>query len=478
MARSLLRFALLAAAICACGASAVLSGVLRTEALPATLDPRSASADDFFGITKLYTFELRIAAADFQKMPPVSGGGGRGLGGGGLENGYEKVPATLRFEGRDWGPITVRYKGNSSYRSARSELKRSLKLIFRGSGTGRFFGMTTVNLNNNAFDSSQMRETLAFEVFRRAEVPAPRTAYAKVFITVPGQYQHAYAGLFTIVEQIDQTFFRERWGHKLGVLVKPEGLDGLPDLGNNWQAYAEGYSAKGAATTSDAARLIECVQFLDHSSDEDFARHAGEYLDLEEFLRFLAAEVVLVNTDSPLAMNHNYWLTIHPTTRKMVWIPWDMNMAFGGFHNGDSRLSLSQPSAPGMFPLATRVLSNPQFFARYKKIVRDMLLTNFNLDRLDGEMHRVAASIQDAVAIDPTTTTAKFEANLAAAPVADTDNTRGGGGQEFRGFGFGGRIGPPLRQFIGERIDSVRDQLDGKTTGTAGLPGFGRGWGN
>ena len=77
------------------------------------------------------------------------------------------------------------------------------------------------------------------EVIRR-EVKDPRVGFvtitsvklssdlrhAKVYISVPGQYERQYAGLFTVIEQIDQTFFKDRWGKKVGVLVKPEGLRG------------------------------------------------------------------------------------------------------------------------------------------------------------------------------------------------------------------------------------------------------------
>src|SRR2546429_6593522 len=163
---------------------------------PVALDPAAASAADFFGLANIYTFHLTIAAADFHKMLPVDGV-------------YAEVPAMLQFQERDWGVISVRYKGNSSYRYAPGELKRSLKLDV-GSSTGRtFFGMSELNLNNNAFDPSQMREALAYEVFRRAGVPAPRTAFARVFITVPGEYAQQYVGLYTVVEQVGQKFFED-----------------------------------------------------------------------------------------------------------------------------------------------------------------------------------------------------------------------------------------------------------------------------
>ena len=211
-----------------------------------------------------------------------------------------------------------------------------------------------------------MREALAYEVFRRAGVTAPRTAFVRVYLTVPGRYDHQYAGLFTAIEQIDQRFFRDRLGDRVSVLVKPERLSGLPDLGDDWAAYERPYSSKIETKPADAQRFIAFVRFVNTASGEDFAAHLGDYLDVDAFLRFLAAEVVLVNVDSPLGMNHNYWLTVHPRTNKVVWLPWDLNMAFGGFMSGNADLSLMQPAGRGMFPLAERMLGTPIFAERYQ----------------------------------------------------------------------------------------------------------------
>jgi spore coat protein CotH len=442
------------------------------------IDPAKHSADDFFGLSRIYTFELTVAADNYRKMPPAGGRGGRGLGGGraflglaGDGSGYPKVPATLRFEGRDWGALAIRYKGNSSYRGAPSALKRSLKLDFDDPDRNRtFFGLSTLNLNNNAFDPSQMRETLSYDIFRRAGVPAPRTAYARVYLTVPGQYEREYAGLFTVIEQVDQRFFKERWHDRVGLLLKPEGLRGLPDLGDDWKAYERAYSSKLTATSEDAARFIAFTKFVNGSTDEEFARRLGEYLDVDEFLRFLAAEVVTVNSDSPLSMNHNFWLTLHPKTHKVVWIPWDMNMSFGGFRSGDADLSLHQPAGPGLFPLAERMLATKAFADRYDAIVRDMMKTNFSAARLNGEIERIAAAIRDAVAADAATSAADFERQLA------NPDSRAPGQVRDRPTDvvfFGGRNAPPLGQFVADRIESVALQLDGKSAGTPGRGGRG-----
>ncbi len=431
-------------------------------------DPDTTSADEFFGLDRLHAIHLTFSRENFETMLP-SGRAGRGFQFGADDSGYPKVTAALAFGDRPWGTVTVRYKGNSSFRSAPSELKRSLKLEFDKPDKSRsFFGLDTLNLNNNAMDASQMREALAYDVFRRAGVVSPRTAFVRVYITVPGRYDHEYAGLFTAIEQIDQRFFRDRWGERVGVLVKPERLSGLPDLGDDWAAYESRYSSKIDAKPTDVQRFIAFVRFVGTASPEEFAARLDEYLDVDSFLRFLAAQVVLVNVDSPLGMNHNYWITVNPRSEKVVWLPWDLNMAFGGFMSGNADLSLTQPAGRGMFPLAERVLATPAFAGRYRAIVTEMVENNVSLARLGVAITDTAVVIREAVLADPTTTASRFEANFSDSASASIDTSGGG----FGGFGRG-RTGPPLRRFLLDRLVSIDGQLDGTRPGTPGRSGRG-----
>lgn len=390
----------------------------------ATRGPTStAEADELFGLATLHTVHLTIAADDFGRMLPPRPG----------DDAYVAVPATLELDGQTWGAISVRYKGNSSYRYAPSELKRSLKIDFDPSGAGRTaFDISELNLNNNAFDPSQMRETLAYDVFRRAGVVAPRTAFARVLITVPGKHARRYAGLFTVVEQVDQRFFRNRWGREVGVLMKPEGLAGMPYLGDDWTQYRDPYGAKVTPAGDDAARFVAFLKLLNQGSEAELARRIGDYLDVDQFLRFLACEVVLVNMDSPLAMNHNYWMTVHPVTHKVVFVPWDMNMAFAGFKPSDANLSLHAPSVPGSFPLAERLLSIKEIVVRYDRMVRDIMSSNVTVARIAGQI----AAIEPAIG-----------AAVAAERPAIVSNA------------------PPLPRFVAERVQAVADQLAGRRAG-------------
>jgi spore coat protein H len=379
-------------------------------------------ADGFFVLDRLHTFHLTIAAPDFQRMPPA-----------GRDGIYTEVPAMLSVDDQTWGTVSARYKGNSSYRYAPSALKRSLKLDFGSSTPARtFHGVSELNLNNNAFDPSQMREALAYDVFRRAGQTAPRTTFARVFITVPGRYARQYAGLYTVVEQVDKAFFERQWQRPVGLLLKPEGLAGMPYLGDDWTRYEEPYGSKMAPTSGDAARFIALVKLLNHGSDAEFARRVGEYLDIDAFLEFLACEVVLVNTDSPLTTRRNYWITVHPGTQKIVWIPWDMNMAFAGFKPSDAQFSLRQPTAAGVFPLAERMLRIPEFASKYHAAVRELVTTNFTVARISRQIATLESVIRQAAAED-TRITSKA---------------------------------PPLQAFVVERVQAITEQLAAKAGGT------------
>ena len=73
------------------------------------------------------------------------------------------------------------------------------------------------------------------------------------------------------------------------------------------------------------------AKWLNLADDAHFQAAAEDFVEVDEFLRFLALQALVSNLDSPLFTGHNYYLYLHPKTRKFVWIPWDMNEAFGGF---------------------------------------------------------------------------------------------------------------------------------------------------
>lgn len=383
----------------------------------------------------------------------------------GFDNDFEPGVAELTVDGQRWGELHVRFKGNSSFRFAINSIKKSLKLDFDAlDKDARFFGMAKLNLNNNAMDSSGLRESLAYDVFREDGTAAPRTAYTRVYLTVPGTYQHTYAGLYTIVEQVDQTFMRDRFAAKTPMLLKPARQGGQPYRGESWASYRMPYGDKSDTKAADGQRLIALTRLLGQASDDVFAHQIVDLLDVDAFLHYVAVQSVLVNLDSPLLSGGNYYLVTHPKNGKILFLPWDLNEAFGGFMSGPAAetMSVRQPAAQGEFALAERILASDAFRARYETIVRTVVTKNFTPARLGREIAARSSLVRDAVTGDPMMVPAEFERNLIENPPPMPSAPGGFGPGPGRGPG-GDK--PPLLQFIVKRTQSVLDQLDGKVQG-------------
>ena len=88
--------------------------------------------------------------------------------------------------------------------------KRSWKVTLgqgHGAGPGTHLaGMARINLKSMYNDPSQMREALAWRLFRAAGVPAARHTYAKL------AFDATYYGLFSVIEQVDKRFLKEHFG--------------------------------------------------------------------------------------------------------------------------------------------------------------------------------------------------------------------------------------------------------------------------
>src|SRR5205085_2703235 len=130
-----------------------------------------------------------------------------------------------------------------------------------------------------------------------------------------------------------------------------------------------------------AQRVIAFAKLVNLSADDAFNKEIGDYLDLDLFLRFMAVNTFLANMDSFFGLGHNYLLYLHPDTNKLIFIPWDLDLAFGGFPfmgtpDQQTDLSLLHPHS-GQLKLVDRLLAIPDVRARYQKTVKELTATTF-----------------------------------------------------------------------------------------------------
>ena len=302
-------------------------------------------------------------------------------------------------------------------------------------------------------------------MFRAAGVPAPRTAFVELTLTVPGKYDHELVGMYTLIEQVDKVFLKDRFGDSKGLLMKPERLRGFAYLGNDWDPYESQYQPKQRPSKKQARRVIEFVRLLDKGSDEEFRQQIADYLDVDEFLRFLATSAWLSNMDSLFAIGHNFYIYLDARSNKLNFLPWDLDLSFAGFPMMGSpdellNLSLKHPHS-GANKLIDRLLAVPEFAHKYDALLTELTAGSFAKDRLLGEIAELETATTDA------------RAREQAAVEARKERPRTG---PFGGGGPGGRgRSPSLTAFVEKRIELVAAQIAGTNPGYTPRGGFGPG---
>lgn len=254
-----------------------------------------------------------------------------------LEEEYHKANVTIN--GETIGNVAIRTKGNNSLTSvANSDSDRySFKLDFDYyDDNGSYYGLKKLCLNNNYSDNSSMREYISYQIMGEMGLDVPECAYSH--ITVNGEEW----GLYLAVEPVDEVFLAAHFADVTGDLYKPEGKGGTgADLvynGDDISAYT-GLNLKTNLNSSDGKEILALMQALEDGEGLE------EVLDVEKALKYIAANVALANFDSYLGnTTHNFYL--YEENGRFTIIPWDMNLAFGGFGGGE--VDIYEPTKQGM----------------------------------------------------------------------------------------------------------------------------------
>jgi putative membrane-bound dehydrogenase-like protein len=439
--------------------------------------PGKTADADLFGLTKIVNLNIEVKAEEYQAMqppPPTAFGtppvAPRQKRPGERESernlfgiDFPWASGALNAEGRTYKSVRLRYSGNASYIASAAGLKRSLLLDLGRSDNQDFHGLKMIGLQSGALDPTKAREALALALFRAAGVPAPRTALSELTLTVPGRHDKAYLGLYILVEPIDREFLNDRLHTDKGLLVRPQGLRGLDFLGDDWEKYRGPYRPLAEPNPDQAKRLIEFVRLIQQGNDESFRKEIASYLDVEEFLRFMAVQAMIANADGFFTLGYNYFLFLDPKTNKFVFIPGDQELAFANFAMmGSSEqlmdMSLTRPYG-GQNRLADRLLAIKEVREVQQQLLKELSTTVFRKDRL----------LADATAIEAATKAILEKEAAARAERAEPPI----------GFGPpGAPTAPDLKTFAEKRFASIADQIAGKKDGYRPQFNFGPPGGN
>ena len=397
---------------------------------------------------------------------------------------------SLTIDGEAVESAAIRAKGNTSLTSvaAYGNDRYSFKVEFdHYDGAGAYHGLDKLSLNNLIQDNTCMKDFLVYRLMAAFGAAAPLCSY--VWLTVNGEPW----GLYLAVEGIEDAFLERNYGNAGGNLYKPDSTSFGGGRGNGGgfdmevltedfassdmpERPAEGEepqgrqngsfpgggigscdvnlqyadddpdsypnifdNAKTALTDADKARLIAALKILGGEGNIEDA------VDVEQVIRYLVVHGFVCNGDSYTgSMVHNYYLYEEGGVLSML--PWDYNLAFGGFQTADASGAVNEPIDTPVTggsledrPMAAWIFRSEEHTALYHQYYSEFLSSLLESGWCDALIDETAAMIAPYIAEDPTKfcTGEEFETGVAA-----------------------------LKDFCTRRTQSVRGQLDGSIPST------------
>jgi spore coat protein CotH len=278
-----------------------------------------------------------------------------------LSNAY--YPADFLWQSTTVRNVGIRSRGNGS----RSGFKPGLRVdMDRYSSTQKFLGLKSFILRNNTQDASQMHEWLSMLFFRRMGLPAPREAFARLFVN------NEYVGLYTIVESVDRSFLDRNLGESAGYLYDYDyDATDLPyyfeDRGPDPATYVPKPFKPETHETNSRPDVVASMVRTINSSGAAFRTAIAEFLDLAQFVRHVAMEVFLADQDGFLGnwgMN-NYFMYRPDVSNQFRFIVWDKSNAFVDGHLYSIWHNITDVPEPNRNRLMSRVLEYPDLRALY-----------------------------------------------------------------------------------------------------------------
>ncbi len=379
----------------------------------------------------------------------------------------EYKPCDVRINGTLYTDLAVRTKGNTSLSQVASgdSNRYSFKLEFDHYDSNKTWnGLDKLVLNNLFCDATYVKEYMAYDIFRAIGVTVPYYAFADIRINGED------FGCYLALEAVEDSFLQRAYAGS-GQLYKPEsvsfgggGRDKMPPVDggmiktpgeaemqkafepaeepfekplgreNRTQPPEQNFgggvrdferaSGGGAdlkytddaissyrdifdnavfdPTDGDKKRVITALKKL---SD---AQELEKYIDVDACLRYFAAQTFLVNLDSYYSnLKHNYYL--YEDNGKLTILPWDLNLAFGGFQCRDAdeavNGAIDTPMEEGLLkerPLFGKLMENGEYRKIYHDYLKQIVEDYVDSGQFTATLSKITALIAPYVKKDAT----------------------------------------------------------------------------
>jgi spore coat protein H len=315
-----------------------LAAALPSQAPKVRIDPSSRkpdASDAFFDRGPILKLKIEIAPADLARLK---------------ENPRDYVPANLRENDRTvYEGVGVKLKGAAGSFREIDDRPGFTIAVDKYAVDARFYGLDKFHLNNAVQDDTWLHERLASEIATAAKIPATRATHARVFL---GDKD---LGLYVLKESFDRRFLARHFVKSNGALY-----DG--GFCQDVDADLEKDVGRDKKDRGDLKALVDACR--DPEPAKRWPR-IEEKLDIDAFLTFVAFETMIGHWDGYALNRNNYRVYFEPIQGKAWFLPHGMDQVFV-----DPEASiLEYPTAI----VAEAVMRNPDWRARYRKKINDLL---------------------------------------------------------------------------------------------------------
>ncbi|WP_242953598.1 CotH kinase family protein [Clostridium merdae] len=384
----------------------------------------------------------------------------------------EYISADITINGTIIKNVGIKPKGNSSLKAVTENDdsdRYSFKIKFDEYVEGQtWMGLDKLALNNNYSDATSMKEYLSYDIMNYIGVAAPLVSYANISVNdkswgfylavevLDASYlertKNGEGELYKPdSEKMDGAKMGNVQGERPSDPVKAESstsssssekqassnsssaneqksekdMQAPPNFGGNQKQGGGGGMQADDATAliytdekessyssifdnaetktdeSDHKRVLEAIKNLNSGTDLE------KYVDVDATLRYLAAHTAVVNLDSYSSnMGHNYYL--YENNGKISMLPWDYNMAFGGFQSRDASSVVNFPidtPVSGVTmeerPMISKLLEVPEYLSKYHEYLQQIADNYFTNEKFEEKVNEINTLISSYVKEDP-----------------------------------------------------------------------------
>jgi hypothetical protein len=252
---------------------------------------RADRAQDFFESPNLTCFEVELDQAAWQAL---------------VQRPRTYVAGKVRVGALVLDQVGVRLKGRATFEPLTKRPSLTLKFDWRLPNQ-RFAGLSKLLLENSQQDATLLCKLVSSGAFADAHIPTARYTQARV------KLNGHELGRYGVAEAINKSFLRRSFGNANGNLYEGQGLD----IGARLK---QENGPQG--NRSDLARLFAAATTPDL---EQRTKALAKCLDVDEFLDFLAIEVMVADWDGYAYHQSNYRVYSNPDSGRMMFIPHDLD---------------------------------------------------------------------------------------------------------------------------------------------------------